>query len=64
MKVYPSSPLGEKTNLPTGRDVEWEPLVDFRRNGVRIPFTARFLGTVVIRRSMRGEEMSFAMVGR
>ncbi len=35
MKVYPSSPLGEKeSNLPTGRDVEWEPLVDFRRNGV------------------------------
>ncbi len=35
MKVYPSSPLGEKeTGLPTGRDVEWEPLVDFRRNGV------------------------------
>jgi L-asparaginase II len=33
--VYPSSPLGEKnTNIPTGRDVEWEPLVDFRRNGV------------------------------
>lgn len=34
MKVYPDSPLGEKTALPTGRDVEWEPLVDFRRNGV------------------------------
>lgn len=35
MKVYPSSPLGEKAdNLPTGRDVDWEPLVDFRRNGV------------------------------
>lgn len=35
MKVYPSSPLGEKNqNLPTGRDVDWEPLVDFRRNGV------------------------------
>lgn len=35
MKVYPSSPLGEKTQgLPTGRDVDWEPLVDFRRNGV------------------------------
>jgi L-asparaginase len=35
MKVYPSSPLGEKDqDLPTGRDVEWEPLVDFRRNGV------------------------------
>lgn len=35
MKVYPSSPLGEKSQgLPTGRDVDWEPLVDFRRNGV------------------------------
>jgi len=35
VKVYPSSPLGEKNQkLPTGRDVEWEPLVDFRRNGV------------------------------
>lgn len=32
---YPSSPLGEKVEgLPTGRDVEWEPLVDYRRNGV------------------------------
>lgn len=35
MKVYPSSPLGEKVaGIPTGRDVDWEPLVDFRRNGV------------------------------
>lgn len=34
-KVYPSSPLGEKMEgLPTGRDVEWVPLVDYRRNGV------------------------------
>ncbi len=33
--VYPSSPFGEKEkNIPTGRDVEWEPLVDYRRNGV------------------------------
>jgi L-asparaginase II len=33
--VYPSSPLGEKNEgIPTGRDVEWEPLVDYRRNGV------------------------------
>ena len=33
--VYPSSPLGEQVEgLPTGRDVEWEPLVDYRRNGV------------------------------
>ena len=33
--VYPTSPLGEQVaNIPTGRDVEWEPLVDYRRNGV------------------------------
>jgi L-asparaginase len=33
--VYPSSPLGEQAEgIPTGRDVEWEPLVDYRRNGV------------------------------
>ncbi len=32
---YPSSPLGvREPGIPTGRDVEWEPLVDFRRNGV------------------------------
>ncbi|HJM67165.1 MAG TPA: asparaginase [Candidatus Thalassarchaeaceae archaeon] len=30
--VYPSNPLGEShEGIPTGRDVEWEPLVDFRR---------------------------------
>ena len=34
-KVYPTSPLGKKVaNIPTGRDVEWVPLVDYRRNGV------------------------------
>ena len=33
--VYPESPLGEKAkDIPTGRDVAWEPLVDYRRNGV------------------------------
>ena len=33
--VYPTSPLGESIpGVPTGRDVEWEPLVDYRRNGV------------------------------
>jgi L-asparaginase II len=33
--VYPKSPLGENDAwIPTGRDVEWEPLVDYRRNGV------------------------------
>ena len=33
--LYPSSPLGEtEGDVPTGRDVEWEPLVDYRRNGV------------------------------
>jgi L-asparaginase len=34
-KVYPESPFGETLpGIPTGRDVEWEPLVDYRRNGV------------------------------
>ncbi len=34
-RMYPTSPLGERVEgLPTGRDVEWEPLVDYRRNGV------------------------------
>ncbi len=33
--VYPHSPLGEQIEgIPTGRDVAWEPLVDYRRNGV------------------------------
>ena len=33
--VFPDSPLGENVEgIPTGRDVEWEPLVDYRRNGV------------------------------
>jgi len=33
--AYPKSPLGEDIEgIPTGRDVEWEPLVDYRRNGV------------------------------
>ncbi len=33
--LYPHSPFGEQIeNIPTGRDVEWEPLVDYRRNGV------------------------------
>ena len=33
--LYPRSPFGEKEDgIPTGRDVEWEPLVDYRRNGV------------------------------
>lgn len=31
-KFYPDSPLGEKfENIPSGRDVEWQPLVDYRR---------------------------------
>ena len=34
-RLYPSSPLGEReAGIATGRDVEWEPLVDYRRNGV------------------------------
>jgi len=33
--VYPTTPLGEvHEGISTGRDVEWEPLVDFRRNDV------------------------------
>ena len=32
---YPSDPLGESTtDVPTGRSVPWEPLVDYRRFGV------------------------------
>lgn len=32
---YPTTPLGEQeAGIPTGRDVEWEPLVDYRRHGV------------------------------
>ncbi len=32
---YPTSPLGvSEDGIPTGRDVEWEPLVDYRRFGV------------------------------
>ena len=34
-EVYPTTPLGESLEgIPTGREVEWEPLVDYRRNGV------------------------------
>ena len=33
--LFPDSPLGEQVDgIPTGRDVDWEPLVDYRRNGV------------------------------
>lgn len=33
--VYPKSPFGEKIpGIPTGRDVEWQPLIDYRRNEV------------------------------
>ena len=32
---YPKSPLGEREEgIPTGRDVPWEPLLDYRRAGV------------------------------
>ena len=32
---YPKSPLGEQEEgIPTGRDVPWEPLIDYRRAGV------------------------------
>ncbi|MDF1666147.1 MAG: hypothetical protein P1V97_30605, partial [Planctomycetota bacterium] len=34
-RIYPSSPLGRSIpGIATGRDVEWEPLVDYRRNEV------------------------------
>jgi L-asparaginase len=33
--LYPASPLGEQeAGIPTGREVEWQPLVDYRRAGV------------------------------
>ena len=33
--IYPNNPLGEQyEGIATGRDVEWEPLVDFRRMDV------------------------------
>lgn len=33
--VYPKDPIGKSTEgIPTGRDVAWEPLVDYRRNGI------------------------------
>lgn len=32
---YPHSSTGENVaHIPTGRDVDWEPLIDYRRNGV------------------------------
>lgn len=34
-QMYPQTPLGEQQpGIPTGREVAWEPLVDYRRNGV------------------------------
>jgi len=34
-RAYPSSPFGDReAGIPTGRDVPWEPLVDYRRAGV------------------------------
>ena len=49
-QVYPASPLGEDIQgIPTGRDVEWEPLVDYRRNGVsETPFMALLHGVMGI----------------
>ena len=33
--LYPRSPLGEsEEGIPTGREVPWEPLIDYRRSGV------------------------------
>lgn len=35
VESYPKSPLGQKfEGIPTGRDVQWEPLVDYRRNDI------------------------------
>ncbi len=32
---FPKTPLGEREEgIPTGRDVDWEPLIDYRRNGI------------------------------
>jgi len=34
-RFYPADPLGGSVEgVPTGRDVEWEPLIDYRRHGV------------------------------
>ena len=34
-RIYPTSPIGGSIEgIATGRDVEWEPLLDYRRNGV------------------------------
>ena len=34
-EIYPDDPLGKSTaGIPTGRDVAWEPVIDYRRNGV------------------------------
>ena len=33
-RLFPDSPLGEDVDgIPSGREVEWVPLVDYRRNG-------------------------------
>ena len=33
--IYPTSPLGDSNSgIATGRDVAWEPLVDYRRHGI------------------------------
>jgi L-asparaginase II len=35
LNLYPDSPLGKTIeNIPTGRDVDWQPLVDYRRYDV------------------------------
>jgi L-asparaginase II len=34
-EIYPDSPIGRsEKGIATGRDVDWQPLVDYRRNGV------------------------------
>ena len=49
--MYPESSLGEIIDgIATGREVDWEPLVDYRRNGVsRQPSTVLLLGLTVMR---------------
>ena len=66
-QLYPSSPLGETdSDVPTGRDVEWEPLVDYRRNGVITLFVGiglYFLGFLVLGRILEGVGALVALIG-
>ena len=61
--VYPESSFGEKLEgIPSGRDVEWEPLVDYRRNGVsETPFMVPSHGTAAVKKFILAEETSSVM---